>query len=173
MNTEPRSRSQIVIAVALSFIALALVWQTVRQEFGLWYLAGFGTVTETSVETVDIPVEETVVKQVRPGSLSLTTEVIATGTGIGGEGREPVVIDLAPGVWIAELRLSSREDRATVSIESQSGRAGMTWSKSFSVIHVGEGWKDADISGMPAGPAWLTVDMDGPWAVTFDPIRCP
>ena len=71
------------------------------------------------------------------------------------------------------MRLSSREDRATVSIESQSGRAGMTWSKSFSVIHVGEGWKDADISGMPAGPAWLTVDMDGPWAVTFDPIRCP
>ncbi len=152
-----RVTSQRVIAAALVVIALALVWQTVRQELGWKGYAGWfdsAPLGASSGETL--------------------TEVTELWT-VNGEGRQPQAIDLAAGVWTIELIQPMQPADATqwVGVDLYWGRGGMGWvSDSPEIVCVGPGCEEAE-PHVPAGPVELSVDTDGSWTVLLEPVLCP
>lgn len=152
-----RVTSNRVIAAALLVIALALVWQTVRQELGWWGYAGwfgYAPLGASSGETV--------------------TELTELWT-VNGEGREPQAIDLAAGVWTIELIQPLQPADATqrVGVDLNWGRGGTGWvSDAPHVVCVGPGCEDAE-SHVPEGPVDLSVETDGSWTVLLEPVFCP
>ena len=149
--------SQGVIAAALVVIALALVWQTVRQELGWWGCAGwfgYAPLGASRGETL--------------------TEVTELWT-VSGEGREPQAIDLAAGVWTIELIQPMQPDDVTqcVGVDLHWGRGGMGWvSGSPEIVCVGPGCEEAE-PHVPVGLVELSVDTDGSWTVLLEPVFCP
>ena len=158
-----RVTSQRVIAAALVVIAVALVWQTVRQELGWWGYAGWFGYAPLG------------------GDIGIETEVIATEVEVtdlrtvNGDGREPVGIDLAAGLWIIELtqprQPADAADRIGVHLDHR--RGGIGWETQYpAIVRAGPGYEDADL-GVPAGPVNLSVDTDGLWTVLFTPVPDP
>ena len=152
---RPKLTSQRVIAAALVVIALALVWQTVRQELGWWGSIGWWGYAPLGVDT------------------AIETEVEVTDLWtVNGDGPAPVGIDLAAGVWTIEL-IQPSEDTARTGLDLNWGQGGIGWvSDNPVIVHVGPGHEDADL-GVPEGPVNLSVDTDGPWTVLLKPVPCP
>lgn len=152
-----RVTSQRVIAAAVVVIALALVWQTVRQELGWWGHAGwfgYAPLGATSDETV--------------------TELTELWT-VNGAGREPKSIDLVAGVWTIELiqPMQSEDVTQRVRVGLNWARGGMGWvSDNPKIVCVGSGCEEAE-PHLPAGPVELSVDTHGSWMVLLEPVFCP
>ncbi len=152
---RPKLTSQRVIAAALVVIAVALVWQTIRQELTWWGPGGWWGYAPLDGET------------------AIETEVEVTDLWtVNGEGQTPVGIDLAAGVWTIEL-IQPSDDTGQTSLGLNWGQGAIGWvSDDVVIVHVGPGHEDADL-GLPAGPVNLSVDTDGPWTVLLEPVPCP
>ena len=120
---------------------------------------------ETSAETVDVPVAETIVEPV-----VVETVVTETEKGIAGYGPAKVRIDLAPGIW-AIRRVSPSGARVSLDTVAVSGN----WSRAVQIVAVSSDYQgfyqhqhDIDLA-VPPGPALVSVATDGRWIITITP----
>ena len=134
--------------------------------FYLW-LPSF-IIPETTVETREVPVDETVV-QMESSVLHTYSEVLL-------EPGEPVEIRLGPGVY----EVSGGDIDHSISLSSMTHATGASWAGPRQILSVVEApaaeIRDVDSAGlvMPYGPMVLSSSaIKQPRTVTFRRVWCP
>ena len=161
---ESRQLVSVLAVIAIANIAIAAaLWLSILGVTPLFNRPP--STIETSAESVDVPVAETIVEPV-----VVETVVTQTEKGIAGYGPAEVRIDLDPGIW-AIRRVSP--DGARVSLETVA--VSGNWSRPVQIVAVSSDYQgfyqhqqDIDLA-VPPGPALVSVATDGRWVITITP----
>lgn len=170
-------RRKISLGIAsFFFIVLAVACGVTLGQLGTYYFAiwSLGSVETISVETREVPVEETVVVPIDVDSLSSSEDTVSIE--IGGVGSESVIVNLTEGIWLA---VGASEESPVVAI-SLDHPAATSWNSAREVLVVSDKYRyeqlrdeNPSFSTLPLGGTRFSVDTDGAWRISFFKVPYP